>query len=193
MRNILNLFRASPDGAGDTIFRRLMKRLKGLLFRNTTVRATLLKNFIWLATSNVTSRVIKALLTVYAARTLGAAGYGAVSYVLGLAGFFMFFKNIGVDVILTREVAKKPDEQRFYFSTSMVIEAALLVVTAVLLLFVAPVFGKIPEAILLLPYVAIMIIADDLRDMFVAFFRGREMMELEALVVVGGNISVAVF
>lgn len=171
----------------------MIEKLRTIFLRNTSVKATLFKNFMWLATSNVTSRVIKAGLTVYAARALGASGYGVVSYALGLAGFFVFFKNIGVDTILTREVAKKPDERHFYFSTAIVIEAVLLVVTAGLLLFVAPLFSKIPEAIALLPYVAIMLLADDIRDIFVAFFRGNQEMEVEALVVVVGNVAVAVF
>jgi len=171
----------------------MIEKFKKIFLQNTTLKATVFKNFMWLATSNITSRIIKAALTIYAARALGAAGYGVVSYTLGLAGFFLFFKNIGVDVILTREVAKKTNEQHFYFSTAMVIEAALLVITVFLLLFVAPFFGKIPAAAVLLPYVAIMIIADDIRDMFIAFFRGKEQMEIEALVVVVGNISVAVF
>lgn len=171
----------------------MIAKFKKIFFENSTLKATIFKNFMWLATSNVASRAIKAGLTIYAARVLGAAGYGVVSYALGLAGFFTFIKNVGVDVILTREVAKKPQEQHFYFSTTVVIEAGLLLITAILLLFVAPVFGKIPEAVVLLPFITIMIVADDIRDLFVAFFRGKEQMELEALVVVVGNIAVAVF
>lgn len=151
-----------------------------------------LKNFAWLSTSNAGSRLLKGLITIYAARRLGPEQYGIFSYALGLAGFFIFFKNIGIDSILTREVAKKPERAHSYFSTALAIEVILLVVTVFLVLFVAPFFSKIGEATILLPLVVFVLVFDDLKDLFVAFFRGREKMELEALVVVAANLAVVV-
>ena len=170
----------------------MRQRLQKLLFGRGDGRQTALKNFAWLSASNTGSRFLKALITIYAARRLGAESYGVFSYALGLAGFFIFFKNIGIDAILTREVAKRPGEEHRYFSTALAIEIVLLVITAVLVIFVAPFFSKLDEAIMLLPFVALILIFDDLKDLFVAFFRGKEKMELEAVVVVIANLSVVV-
>jgi O-antigen/teichoic acid export membrane protein len=112
---------------------------------------------------------------------------------MGLAAFFIFFKNIGVDSILTREVAHRPSERDRLFATSFWLEVGLLVITALLLLFVAPLFSHIPEALALIPAVTLMIVADDMKDLFIAFFRGIEKMEWEAVVTVASNVAVVVF
>lgn len=172
----------------------MIKEIKEkFFFKPQSVRGTILKNFLWLFAGNAGSHLLRGLIIVYAARVLGAAGYGTFSYALGLAGFFAFFKNIGVDTILTREVAKQPEKQHYYFATAFWIEIILLAITAFLIIFVAPFFSGVKEAIVLFPFVALIIIFDDLKDLFVAFFRGIEKMEWEALVTVATNIAIVVF
>lgn len=172
----------------------MIKKIKEKFFlKPQSIRGMILKNFLWLFAGNAGSRLLRGLIVVYAARVLGAAGYGIFSYALGLAGFFAFFKNIGVDTILTREVAKQPEKQHYYFATAFWIEIVLLAITAFLIIFVAPFFSGVKEAIVLFPFVALIIVFDDLKDLFVAFFRGREKMELEALVLVIGNIALLIF
>lgn len=171
----------------------MIHKFKSLFFSADGTKRVVFKNFLWLSVSQVGSRVVRAAITIYAARALGAAQYGVFSYALGLAGFFVFFKNIGVDFIMTRDIAKDSELREKIFSTGFWIEICLLILTALLLLFVAPVFSKIGAAIILLPAVAIMLIADDLRDFFVAFFRGMEKMEWEAITVTLANVSVTVF
>ncbi|HCX45466.1 TPA: flippase, partial [Patescibacteria group bacterium] len=45
----------------------------------------IVKNTLWLTGGEVTGRLIRAVLVVYAARTLGASDWGTFSYVLSLA------------------------------------------------------------------------------------------------------------
>jgi len=161
-------------------------------FKAVTVRGTIVKNFGWLIAGNVGSRLLKALIVVYAARRLGVEGYGVFSYALGLAGFFVFFKNIGVDGILTREIAKKPEKDRQYFSTALGIEIFLVAITFLLIILAAPFFSGVEKAIVLLPLAAFILIFDDIRDIFIAFFRGKEKMEMEALIVVIGNVALLI-
>lgn len=171
----------------------MINKLREIFFASGSVKKVVFKNFMWLGVSQVGSRIIRVAITIYSARVLGAEGYGVFSYALGLAGFFIMFKNIGVDSIMTRDIAKDPKSRDQIFSTGFWIEICLLIVTAVLLLFVAPLFSKISAAITLLPIIAIMLIADDLRDFFMAFFRGVEKMEWEALIVTVANVLVTIF
>lgn len=171
-----------------------LSNLKELFFgERSTTKGKVFKNLAWLLTSNFTSRFIRAAIVIYAARVLGAEGYGIFSYVLGLAGFFTFFKNVGIDSILTREVAKNPEKQHNYFSTAFWMEVALVLVTVFIVIFVAPFFSKIQAAVSLLPIAAIVLAFDDFRDFFFGFFRGKEKMELEAIVMVITNVSIAIF
>ncbi len=171
----------------------MIYKLKALFFTNGDTRKTVFKNFLWLSMSQVGSRIIRAAITIYSARALGATQYGIYSYAMGLAGFFIFFKNIGIDSIMTRDIAKDPASREKIFSTGFWIEIVLLVITAFLLLFVAPLFSAVPDAIVLLPVIAVILIADDLRDFFVAFFRGIEKMEWEAIVITIANVLMTVF
>lgn len=170
----------------------MIKKIKNIFLANNA-KAIIFKNFFWLFAGNVGSRLFKAAIVIYAARKLGVDGYGVFSYAVGLAGFFVFIKNIGVDAVLTREVAKDPEKQHKYLSTAFWVEIILLVITFLLIIFIAPIFSGVKGAAILLPFVALALIFDDLRDLFIAFFRGKEKMELEALVMAVANISLAAF
>src|SRR3989338_9273 len=145
----------------------MVRTLKKLFFGDHDQKGTVVKNFLWLGTSQVGGRVVRSAITIYAARALGTSDYGVFSYAMGLTGFFLFFKNIGVDGIMTREVARRPEERNQLFATSLWLEVGLLIITAALLLFVAPLFNHIPEALLLIPALTVMLVADDMKDLFV--------------------------
>ena len=171
----------------------MVRTLKKLFFGDHDQKGTVVKNFLWLGTSQVGGRVVRSAITIYAARALGTSDYGVFSYAMGLTGFFLFFKNIGVDGIMTREVARRPEERNQLFATSFWLEVGLLIITAALLLFVAPLFNHIPEALLLIPALTVMLVADDMKDLFVAYFRGIEKMEWEAVVTLASNIALVAF
>ena len=171
----------------------MVAKLKELLFSNITTRQTVVKNIFWLSFSQIASRLLRAVIIIYAARLLGAAEYGVFSYALGLAGFFTLFADVGISTILTREAAKYKEKQSLYFSTAFAIKGALLIVTALLIIFAAPYFSKIEKASALLPFVALLVIFDNLREFCIAYFRAKEKMEFEALANVITNAAIAVF
>lgn len=171
----------------------MVQKLRELLFKNRSTRQTVIKNILWLSVGNIGGRLIRAAIIVYAARALGAAEYGVFSYALGLAGFFTIFVDIGISSILTREVAQKPERASQLFSTTFWIKSALLLGTAILILFVAPYFSNIDAARALLPLVALLVIFDNLREFSNSFFRAKEKMELEALVTTAMNVAITAF
>lgn len=173
----------------------MISRLKDLLFTNRSVRQTVAKNVFWLSLSQVGSRLIRASIIIYAARVLGAAEYGVFSYVLGLAGFFTIFADIGVSPLLTREIAATQvqlEKRATYFASAFWLKNILLAITAALIIFAAPKFSNIEEAIVLLPFVALLVIFDNFRDFVFAYFRGIEKMEREAILVILMNTAIAV-
>lgn len=171
----------------------MFRKIKEALFNNIHTRQTVAKNVFWLSAGQIGSRLFRALVIIYAARVLGAAEYGVFSYVLGLAGFFTIFADIGINPILTKEAAKDPSRASEFFATSFWIKIVLLVFTAVLILSVAPHFSKIEAAKALLPFAALLVIFDGIREFSSAFFRAKERMELEALVTSATNVAITVF
>jgi O-antigen/teichoic acid export membrane protein len=171
----------------------MITRLKDLLFTNRSTKQTIVKNVFWLSMSQIGSRLIRAAIIIYAARVLGAAEYGVFSYVLGLAGFFTIFADLGVSPLMTREIASHPEKRITYFANAIRIKVLLISLTASLIVFVAPRFSNIKEAAILIPFVALLVMFDNLRDFIFAYFRGIEKMEREAFLVVIMNTAIALF
>ncbi len=170
----------------------MINRLKDLLFTNRSAKQTIAKNVFWLSVGQIGSRLIRAAIIIYAARILGAAEYGIFSYVLGLAGFFTIFADLGVSPLMTREIASHPDKRAAYFANAFWIKNILLAITAALIIFVAPKFSNIEAAIALLPFVALLVLFDNFRDFIFSYFRGIEKMELEAFLVIIMNTAITV-
>ena len=62
--------------------------------------------------------LIMLLVTAYLARSLGAEVFGNFSYVISFVFFFVILSNLGIDIILTRELSKsEPDEQALINTT----------------------------------------------------------------------------
>lgn len=158
----------------------MRSKLYTLLFANQTLGQTILKNTFWLGISQIASRIIRAVIVIYAARILGAAGYGVFSYAIALAGFMSIFSDIGINWILIREAAKNPKLKSQYLSTALFIKLILLTLLFILIAFVAPYLTKIPEAKNLLPIIAVLFLSDGLREYGFAFIRSLEKMEAEA-------------
>lgn len=169
----------------------MISRLKDLLFTNRGAKQTIVKNVFWLSVGQIGSRLIRAAIIIYAARILGAAEYGIFSYIIGLAGFFTIFADLGISPLMTREIAGHPEKRATYFANALRIKVILISITAALIVFIAPKFSNIEEAIALLPFVALLVIFDNLRDFIFAYFRGIEKMEREAFLTVIMNATIA--
>lgn len=171
----------------------MIRRIKSLLLENKSSSQTIMKNAFWLTLSQVGGRIIRAAAIIYVARLLGTSEYGVFSYALGLAGFFTLFADIGINSVLTRNAAQKPSDARAYFATAFWMKVILLTLTALAVIFIAPHFSHIKEATAIMPLVALIVVFDNLRDFWNAYFRSQEKMEREAFITLLTNISIAVF
>src|SRR3989338_246964 len=106
---------------------KMVNRLKAFFLHNSSTKQTIVKNFFWLSSSQVGSRLIRAAILIYAIRILGASEYGIFSYVLGVAGFFTIFADMGLSALLTREVAGNHREKSgIYFSNAFLLKIIFL-------------------------------------------------------------------
>ncbi len=158
----------------------MIKKLKSFLFENKSEKQVFLKNTFWLTAGNVSSRFIRALMIIYAARVLGTAGYGIFSYVLSLAGFFTMFSDFGLTGLLTRELVQKPAEVQRYIATTLRIKLVITFLSVLVTLFAAPLFITIDAARPLLPIVAVLLAFDGLRGFMFSITRAKNRMEIES-------------
>ena len=54
----------------------MTEKIKSFLFENKTLRQTVVKNVFWLFSGQMIGRLLRAAVVVYAARILGAEGWG---------------------------------------------------------------------------------------------------------------------
>jgi O-antigen/teichoic acid export membrane protein len=172
----------------------MWKRIKSFLFENKTSKQTVAKNTVWLSISNFGGRLIKAIIVIYGARVLGAAGYGVFSYAVTLAGLFAIFIDLGINSILIRDGAKtSPDERQRLFSTTLLMKVILMAAVIIFIVTVAPYFSTLPGARVLLPFVALMTVFDGMREFLSSLFRAEEKMQWDAAAFLASNIAVVFF
>jgi len=167
-----------------------MRNIKSILFENKTLKQTVLKNTFWMTFGNLVSRLIRAILIIYAARILGVAGYGIFSYALSIAGFFAIFADIGLTPLLTRESARKPELRIQYLSTALFIKFIFIAISSLIILFVAPFIAKLEGATELFRIIIFLFAFDTLRDFLFGFTRSIERMEIEAGINILTNASI---
>lgn len=158
----------------------IIAKIKHFLFRNKTTGQTIAKNTFWLTFGEITGRILRTGVVIYAARVLGANGWGVFSYAMSLAALFTIFSDIGLSAVLIREGAKNPETREKYFVTTLVIKLFLIVLSFIVVMFGAPHFTKIPLSTNLLLFIAFLLSFDSLRGFGVSLFRAVEKMELEA-------------
>lgn len=169
----------------------MLKKIKGFLLENRTLKQTIIKNAFWLSIGQIASRFIRAIIIIYAARILGAEDYGVFSYALSLSAFFVIFADLGINAILTREIAKGNKSAEF-FSTIFFIKLTLVIIGALLIIFISPLIANIKNVIPLIPIIALLFVFDTLRDAGIAVARGLEKMQIEAGVSIFTNVAVVI-
>lgn len=170
----------------------MLQRLADFLFLNSSTRQRVLKNTFWLFFGQIGARLAKLGLVVYAARALGADGWGAFSYALGIAALFTIFTDFGVNAIITREASKDPEIQKQYFATALVIKIILFLLSCALIIFIAPILIGNTSITIILPLVALIVGFDSLRDFAAAMSRAWEKMEIEATMHVVTNLLILI-
>lgn len=173
----------------------MLKKVKDFLLVNRTTGQTIAKNTFWLTVSNVGGRLIKAVIIIYSARILGAHEWGLFSYAVSFAALLTIFTDFGIGPILTRETTRTNDpiKKSEIISTAFFIKLALLMMSILLVIFVAPHFSTIKEATFLFPIISLIIIFDTLQGFSFSLTRALEKMELEAAFYLLTNILIVVF
>jgi len=151
------------------------------------------ENTAWLFGGQIVGRLLRAVIIIYAARLLGAGGWGAFSYALSLAAFLTIFSDFGINALLTREGVKSPELRNKYLATALALKTSVLIVLMALVTFLADYLTSIPAAAALLPIIALIFAFDSLRDLGVALARSLEKMEIEAWVNILTNLAITIF
>ncbi len=157
-----------------------MDYIKDFLFKNQTLRQTVLKNTFWQLIAQVLGRGIRAIIIIYAARVLGATEYGIFSYAIGFAGLFAVFADIAVDPIVIREVSKSHAEKEKIIGAALYLKLFLNLLTYLAIVTIGTRLTPVAESRVLIPLIGLAFIADALRQFGFSITNAMERMEVDA-------------
>ena len=159
----------------------MFKKISNLLSTESSLGQTIFKNTFWLSVSEISGRLIRALLIIYAARVLGTHDFGIISYALSVSALFAIFAEMGLSGLVTREGSKNPEMRGVYFSTALSIKTTLTIMSALAMLFGTKYLTEIDINNTLLYFVVALFIFDSLRGFSAGIFRAEEKIEKEAI------------
>jgi len=88
-----------------------MKRLKTLLFKNSSARQTFLKNASWYGLAQAVIQLFKFIIIPLSTRVLGSEQFGLFYYLLYLATAFYLFNDMGMPAFLVRALNQAKTEE----------------------------------------------------------------------------------
>src|SRR3989344_4920515 len=159
-----------------------MNRIIKFLFVNNNTKQTIVKNTFWLFTGEALGRLIKLGLIVYAARELGAGGWGIFAYAISIASLLMIFSDLGIENLVAREISQKKENHEMFISAAFLLKSIVLIISITLAIFISPYISSIKEATELFFIIAIIFFFDVIRNMGFAINRVMEKMEKEVVV-----------
>jgi len=169
-----------------------MERIKNFLFVNTSTKQTVIKNTFWLFVSEASGKFLKIGLIVYAARLLGAEGWGVFAYAMSIGSLMMIFSDIGIGSLVTRGMVQKEDDYKAFISAASLIKIVISLMSIIIVIFLSPYISNIKGAVVLMPIISIILFFDSMRDLGISINRASEKMEKEMTVKLVMNIIVLV-
>jgi O-antigen/teichoic acid export membrane protein len=147
------------------------------------------RNSSFLIGSEIFSRIITFVLTVYIVRLLGAADYGRLSFAISLSLLFAVFSDLGINAIMIREISREKSEAGKYVGNMCVLRFLLSVVAWGLIFLTVNLMGY-PENVTVLVYlIGCGIILNSFSEVFTSVFRAYEQMEFAAIVTIFQRVS----
>jgi len=153
--------------------------VRAFLFNNTGIKQTIFKNTFWMGLGDGINKLLKLILLIYVAKTLGATEYGKFSFAFAFVGLFTALTVLGVPEIMVREFARDKKKEKDF--SSIVSLGILLNLGTLILIFISSFFVtsnfQIQKIIWIL---AVYTSLDILTHIFCSLFRARQQMQYEA-------------
>jgi O-antigen/teichoic acid export membrane protein len=137
-------------------------------------------------------RVVSTLFVLFLARSLGAADFGRYSTALAYAALCIVFVDLGTNFILTREIARHPENRVQMARSSHLLKIAAAVISWLILWLVTVLFKFGAEQRFVTLCLGIVVIGQTLTEYFCALLSGIEEMGWEAaLKVISRTLSLS--
>ncbi|MBI2426763.1 MAG: flippase [Candidatus Kerfeldbacteria bacterium] len=155
------------------------------------------KNMFAMSAGHIAGRVLMFVFTVILARELGDESFGTFSFAFAYVAFGFIVADLGISVYSVREIAKDPSREREFLENGMPLKLVLSAIAGILMLGVlfalAPFLDDSRELLRIIPWLAVYVLGDSFIRLFVAIFRARHNMEVEAVINVFIRVIITSF
>lgn len=168
-----------------------MFNLSKLFPTSLHLKKNIIQNMSWLFLGELTGRIIKIILVIYAVRLLGTSEWGMFSYILSFVTIFINLTDIGLNTIVVKELISKDQEKFSYFSTAFYIKLSLLLLSAVII-FTTISYESIQNNIAIVVLLFLFSFFETVRDFVMSLSRAEEKMKYEALFKIFSNFIIGI-
>lgn len=138
------------------------------------------KNTLALFGSQVSTTLFRLVFFIYAARFLGPGGLGVYALVLTLVTFFLLIADLGINTLITRDVARDKNKAKEYLSKCLPLIILASLLAYLLLLALTKALGYSADKNILVAIGGIFIFTETLVRFFDAPLKAFERMEIGA-------------
>lgn len=155
----------------------MFHKLKHLLFHNHTSKQTLFKNTFWLGQIEFFSKIILFFVTILIVRSFGPTNFGKYNLAFSYAAVIMVLSDLGLNTIITREIAKYPDLVHKYLSNTLSIKIIVSLSLGIIAYLIRPLLNGDPFIQKLFLLCIAYNLIQNIFNLFISVFSGLEKME----------------
>jgi O-antigen/teichoic acid export membrane protein len=144
------------------------------------------KNTAVLLTSQAIGKILHFVLVIFVARYLGAAAFGKYAFAISFTILFSVLADMGLNILITREIARDKSKADIYLGTALIIKAILALITLVAIIMAVNLMHYPSDTIIVVYIAAFALMLNTLASTLATVYQAFERMEYGAMV----NVSV---
>lgn len=146
----------------------------------------IVKNTSFLFIAQVISYLLVFLYNIYMARYLGPTSFGILTFGLSLISIFGILTDLGLNMLMTREIARDESEVRRYFNNFITIKLVLVLIVFIFSLFLS--FKYSGETVYVIILLVLSMVFTTFTSAFYALFQAYEQLEYQSIMVFLGSL-----
>lgn len=139
------------------------------------------KNTFVLTLSEFFLKIISVIWVIFIAHALSVELYGRYNFVNAFIGIFSFLPDLGVGLIVIREIAKDKNNVFSHLGDSLILNGSLALITSILILLTTLFFGYAKDTGILIIIAAFTLLVSAFRSVGIFYFDGMEKMGYSAM------------
>lgn len=142
------------------------------------------KNTYFVSAGQISQMILAFVLIPFATRYLGPEGFGIYALASSIMFFVLLSNDLGINTLVTREVARDVNSADRYYSNSLAVKLAFITIDVVFLMLFVKIFNYSAEANWAILIFAIYGILASIIQLNTSIFRAHERMGFETIVIV---------